>query len=247
MVRKIYISILILITIFALNSIHTSMVRAASESCGISANAGYNESNAKYRVNVRINVELLEKNFPYDLSVNTDGYVFSDNISIILDGTEKEIQRSFDLDDRSSGVSLGIYRQFGTPNTPPICSTHINLSHDQPPVDNGDLPVSPGTGNIFCGDEKSLNTAIGCIPISSAGDLAAFFLKWAVGIGGGVAFLLMIVGGFTVMTSTGNPERLKGGQQLLTSAVMGLITIIFSVFLLRVIGVNILQIPGLGG
>ena len=72
-----------------------------------------------------------------------------------------------------------------------------------------------------------------------------FILTWAIGIGGGIAFLLIIVAGFQIMTSTGNPERLKAGQELLTSAIAGLIMIIFSVFILRIIGVDILKLPGL--
>ncbi|PIZ48042.1 hypothetical protein COY29_04345, partial [Candidatus Woesebacteria bacterium CG_4_10_14_0_2_um_filter_39_14] len=70
-----------------------------------------------------------------------------------------------------------------------------------------------------------------------------FVLKWAVGIGGGIAFLLIIYAGFMIMTSAGNPERLKAGQELLTSAISGLILLIFSVVILKIIGVDIL---GLG-
>ncbi|OGM87253.1 hypothetical protein A2614_02440 [Candidatus Woesebacteria bacterium RIFOXYD1_FULL_40_21] len=99
-------------------------------------------------------------------------------------------------------------------------------------------------GGGGCGAEE-LDTAIGCIPISDTNALMGFILTWAIGIGGGIAFLLIIVAGFQIMTSTGNPERLKGGQELLTSAIAGLIMIIFSVFILRIIGVDILKLPGL--
>ena len=99
-------------------------------------------------------------------------------------------------------------------------------------------------GGGGCGAEE-LDTAIGCIPIGDTNALMGFILTWAIGIGGGIAFLLIIVAGFQIMTSTGNPERLKGGQELLTSAIAGLIMIIFSVFILRIIGVDILKLPGL--
>ncbi len=105
-------------------------------------------------------------------------------------------------------------------------------------------PVSPTTCSSAQG--TGINTAIGCIPIGSANELIGFILRWGIGIGGGIAFLLMLYAGFIIMTSTGNPERLKGGQQLLTSAIAGLIMLIFSVFILRLIGINILQIPGFG-
>jgi hypothetical protein len=109
----------------------------------------------------------------------------------------------------------------------------------------------PNRGDYFkkqllCNSGLGINTAVGCISFADANELVAFFLRWGVGLGGGIAFLLMVYAGFTIMTSTGNPERLKGGQQLLTSAVAGLIMLIFSIFILRLIGVNILQIPGFG-
>jgi hypothetical protein len=95
--------------------------------------------------------------------------------------------------------------------------------------------------NILCGAD-AVNTAIGCIPFGNPGAFAGFFLGWGVGIGGGIAFLLIVYAGFMIMSSSGNPERLKAGQELLTSAIGGLILIIFAVFILRVIGVNILGI-----
>jgi len=92
-----------------------------------------------------------------------------------------------------------------------------------------------------------INTAIGCIPVENPDALIGFLLRWAIGVGGGIAFLLIIVAGFQIMTSSGSPDRLKAGQELLTSAITGIILLIFSVFILELIGVHILNIPGFGG
>lgn len=97
---------------------------------------------------------------------------------------------------------------------------------------------------LFC-SPLVLNTAIGCIPINDTNALIGFFLRWAIGIGGGIAFILILVSGFQIMTSQGDPQKLQAGKELLTSAVTGLVLIIFSVFILQFIGVNILGIPGL--
>ena len=105
-------------------------------------------------------------------------------------------------------------------------------------------PGSPNANDPTCKNGTGINTAIGCIPITDPNLFIGFILRWAIGIGGGIAFLLIVYSAFMIMTSQGNPERLKAGQELLTSAIAGLIMLIFSVFILELIGVKILQIPG---
>lgn len=105
-------------------------------------------------------------------------------------------------------------------------------------------PPTPNPINGTCGID-AINTAIGCIPFDDATSFAGFFIRWGVGLGGGIAFLLIVYASFLIMTSSGDPQRLKAGQELLTSAIAGLIMLIFSVFLLKFIGVDILNLPGL--
>lgn len=85
-------------------------------------------------------------------------------------------------------------------------------------------------------------TALGCIPTNPA-DLVKWILCNAVVMGGGIAFLLSVWGGLTIMLAAGNPEKINEGKEIIGSAVSGLLFIIFSVFLLRFIGLDILQIP----
>lgn len=92
--------------------------------------------------------------------------------------------------------------------------------------------------------EKKSYTAIGCLPTNDPQEFIGWLLGAAIGIAGGIAFLLMLWGGFQIITSTGDPEKLNKGKEILTSAIIGLIVIIFSLFLLQLIGVKILQIPG---
>lgn len=96
----------------------------------------------------------------------------------------------------------------------------------------------------LCGTE-SINTAIGCIPVGNTTEFMGWILGWALGIGGGISFLLIVYASFMIMTSAGAPERLKAGQELLTSAISGLIMLIFSVFILKFIGIDILGIDKL--
>lgn len=88
-------------------------------------------------------------------------------------------------------------------------------------------------------------TAFGCIQTDPQ-QLVGEVLRLGVGLGGGIAFLLILFGGFQILTSAGNPEKLTVGRELVTSAITGLLLVIFSIFLLRLIGYNILGIPGFG-
>ena len=96
------------------------------------------------------------------------------------------------------------------------------------------------------GKTNTIESAIGCIPVGDTNSFMGWILGWAVGVGGGIAFLLIVYASFMVMTSQGVPDRLKAGQELLTSAISGLIMLIFSVFILKFIGVDILGLNDFG-
>lgn len=98
----------------------------------------------------------------------------------------------------------------------------------------------------LCNNTNAINTAIGCIPFEDIPSFMGWILGWAIGVGGGIAFLLIAYSSLMIMTSSGNPERLKAGQELLTSAISGLIMLIFSIFILRFIGIDILGLNNFG-
>ena len=93
--------------------------------------------------------------------------------------------------------------------------------------------------------EDEINTAIGCIPFGDMTGLSRKILSWAIGIAGGIAFVLSVAAGFMISTAAGDPKKLQAGKELLNSALAGLLFLIFSVFILKLIGVDILNIPGL--
>lgn len=101
-----------------------------------------------------------------------------------------------------------------------------------------------GVGPTFCGPgDSGIVTAIGCIPITPSGFTSKLFTL-SLGIAGGIAILLIIVGGLQIQTSIGNPDRVNQGKEIIEGAIIGLLLIILSVFILRVVGVDILGIPG---
>jgi len=86
-----------------------------------------------------------------------------------------------------------------------------------------------------------INTAIGCIDYDIIG-LTQFLLGWSIGVGGGVALVLIGFAGIKMMFSQGDPNQFNDAKSLFIAAVSGLLLIIFSTFLLRLIGVNILEL-----
>lgn len=101
------------------------------------------------------------------------------------------------------------------------------------------------TGGLFCDGTNGIQTAIGCLDVlGNQNTFLGQLLSWSIGIAGGIAFLLIVYAGFMIMSSSGNPDRLKAGQELMTSAISGVVLLILSIFILNVIGVKILAIPG---
>lgn len=89
-------------------------------------------------------------------------------------------------------------------------------------------------------------TAIGCLEAGNPNHFIGQILGWATIVGAGIAFLLTVFGGFQITTAAGDPKRVKAAQELITAAVMGLLLIIFSIFLLNLIGIKILNLNLLG-
>lgn len=87
-------------------------------------------------------------------------------------------------------------------------------------------------------------TAIGCVPLKLTSFVNNKLLPLGVGLGGLIALLCIIYSAISMQISQGNPEKIKKAQETLTSCILGLLLIIFSVFILRLIGVDILKIPG---
>ena len=64
---------------------------------------------------------------------------------------------------------------------------------------------------------------------------------------GGIAFLYLMYGGFIILTSQADPERLNYGRRLIYGAIVGLIITLGSVFIVNLVGSGILHIPGFNG
>ena len=88
-------------------------------------------------------------------------------------------------------------------------------------------------------------TVVGCLDTAPGGFVGQAY-KIILAIGSGFAFLAFVYGGFVVLTAGGDPLKVTSGKNIIMGAIFGLLLIIFSVFLLRLIGFEIIKIPGFG-
>lgn len=104
-------------------------------------------------------------------------------------------------------------------------------------------PSPPCTDFDGQGGCKAVNTAIGKIEVSPVAFIRRVFAV-ILSLAGGIALMLIIYSGYKLMTSQGNAETIQGARETLTSAIVGLLFIIFSLVIFEVVTGDILKIPG---
>ncbi len=109
---------------------------------------------------------------------------------------------------------------------------------------NATVPL-PCTNSDKNGNCTIISTALGIINPSANSVINEIF-SIVLGLSGIAAVILIIISGFQLSLSQGNPEKVKEAQGMLTSAIIGLLFIIFSVVILQIIGLDILGLPGFG-
>ncbi|MBI2020607.1 hypothetical protein HYS94_04265, partial [Candidatus Daviesbacteria bacterium] len=103
-----------------------------------------------------------------------------------------------------------------------VSSGKICKNPKEPGFDKDKHAICGVAGGDSCSNDPKnpgIQTAIGCIHTSPVG-FTRDLLRFVLGIGGGLAFLMMLLGAFQMLTSAGNPETLAAGRERLTSAVI---------------------------
>ena len=117
---------------------------------------------------------------------------------------------------------------------------------------NGQLNFLPGGSDGECGSwggcipagQTQLSITVGdqAGPIANLGDYIKKIYLYLVGIGGLIATVLIIKGGFEWTTSAGNPTRLTSAKSSITGALMGLFLLLGSYTLLYTINPDLLRL-----
>lgn len=96
-----------------------------------------------------------------------------------------------------------------------------------------------------CFEGNGVWTAVGCIPRNPE-SVITVVVTIGLAAGGGIVLIMILVGSFMLSVSQGDPNKTKEAKEIITSAIIGLLFVIFSVTILQFIGVSILHIPGFG-
>lgn len=128
-----------------------------------------------------------------------------------------------------------------------FCTTYLVSAHNIKTVaDFENFKKNPEMEHCLdCFAQTGYWSSIGCIHLNSLQDfIQKNLFGWGLGLASFIAIGLISFAAVQIQLSQGNPEKLKKAQELLTSAIIGFMLILFSIFILRLIGVTILQIPG---
>ncbi len=88
-------------------------------------------------------------------------------------------------------------------------------------------------------------TDLGCVPQDPIGFVEKFY-GIGLGIIGMVGVLFMIIGGYYIITSAGNPERLATGKSFIFYALAGIMLAVLGFIFIQIVTGEILRIPGFG-
>jgi len=115
----------------------------------------------------------------------------------------------------------------------------LNTVHSTEERKLGEPPCKPDASGTFYTCDTGFGFPIDTRPV----DFVKAMFQIILSISGGIALLLVIFSGYRMVMSRGNPEKIQEARDRLTSAIVGLLFIIFSIVILQIIGVDILHIP----
>jgi hypothetical protein len=201
----------------------------------------------------RQDIDTNDGNGNFKASIQTPNPITDDKVGVWYITASQDGKNLF----TEQACTRGIYVSKTKGETPPAsASTFLNTSSN-----TLGLPGATGT-SFFGGSGNSkgptptdpcpanaqgvhiCNTAIGDINASGAIGIITTLFKYLISVAGVGAIILLLVGGYRIILSRGDKEKLHEARDTVTSAILGLVFIILSLVILQIIGVSILQIPG---
>lgn len=196
--------------------------------------------------------------FTPETEIRTNGLAPNEPVELLVKGKsfEKRYTVRPDPSDNIFTTSMGRFavgeykvqltKFLGVRESDILCEASFTITRQGSSVGSIDQKVPSINVTCVVEGKKGVKTALGCIPTDDLNDFVGWLLRNVIFVASGIAFLLMAFGALQIITSAGSPDKMKAGSELITSALSGLLLIILSLFLLKLIGVDILRIPGFG-
>lgn len=124
-----------------------------------------------------------------------------------------------------------------------VLSRSFSIDEPEPDSSGTDQGAIVDASVVLCGennDEECVVTALGEIPFNDTVRIAGYLAQVGVALGGLLALILIAIASYRISTSQGDPRKLEGARELVAGAIFGLLMVIFSAFILRTLGVQIL-------
>ncbi len=116
------------------------------------------------------------------------------------------------------------------------------IPHDPEDIDN---PETPFAQCFECESSGGVWSAIGCIKWDEV-FIVRSMIYVGLSVSGGILLLIILSAAFLITTSRGDPQQMTKAKEMITSAIVGALFMVFSVTLIRFIGSDVLRIPGFG-
>ena len=94
-----------------------------------------------------------------------------------------------------------------------------------------------------CNLTTEISTDLGCFPNDPVGFVQRFY---GIGLGfvGAISLMMLIYGGYSFISSRGNPSQVAIAKSYMFYAITGLLLAIFGYVFIEVIVVDIFKVPG---
>ena len=149
----------------------------------------------------------------------------------------EQVSQTYKQPSRSQECQRCLYPALAD-NADPVDTLRVDPSTLRPPA--------PAPGRYW--------TAIGCVNVSNLGGfqeqgapggVVQILLNIIFSASGGIAFLYLLYGSFTIVISRADPEKLNYGRRLVLGAITGLIFSLTSLLVINLLSNQIFKIPSL--
>lgn len=122
--------------------------------------------------------------------------------------------------DGSNAVTIMCKKYYIEPNNPDIENERLSC--------------------VKCAQKSGYWSSFGCVPLNLGELISKVILNVGIGLGGFVSILCVTLNAIRLQLSRGDSSKIQSVRENMTSCILGLVLILFSVFILRIVDITVL-------